>query len=115
MSGKAYTGKSADGSDMKEVEGVYDYGNGMWGNTPPPGYGTKRSPIERMIDELAEYLVDNERTIEEEYKLVEQKKSQLSKRMRDFVVIAYAMEQAKETNEGSENREVDVPVTPTVD
>ena len=56
----------------------------------------RKSELERMIEELSTHLVDNGRTIEEEYKLVEQKQSKLSKRMREFVVIAYAMEQAKE-------------------
>ena len=95
--GKMFTGKSADGSDMMEVgAGVYDLGNGMWGNTPPPGYGFKRSPIERMIDELAEHFVKTGNTLEKEYQLVQEKKSRLSKRMRDFVELAYQMESLKE-------------------
>jgi hypothetical protein len=92
-----YTGKSADGSDMTEMgAGVYDLGNGMWGNTPPPGYGFKRSPIERMIDELAEHFVKTGNTLEQEYQLVQAKKSQLSRRMREFVELAYQMESLKE-------------------
>lgn len=94
--GTIYTGKSADGSDMKEVEGVYDLGNGMWGNTPPPGYQYKRSPIEHMIDELAIHLTDTGHTLEQEYQLVQEKKSHLSRRMREFVELTYQMESLKE-------------------
>lgn len=100
--GKMYTGKSADGSDMMEMgAGVYEYGDGQWGNIPLPGSEHVRTKLDRMIEELAAHLVDNERTVEEEYALIQQKKSQLSKRMRDFVVVAYAMEQAKSDNEES--------------
>ena len=93
MSGAIFTGKSADGSDAHTPEGVYDYGNGQWGNLPLPGE-PQRTKLDRMIDRLAEHLVDSGRSIEEEYQLIEQKKSQLTKSMRDFVVVAYAMEKA---------------------
>ena len=62
----------------------------------PPGYGVKRSPIERMIDELAEHFVKTGNTLEQEYQLVQAKKSHLSKRMREFVELAYQMESLKE-------------------
>lgn len=90
--GKMFTGKSADGSDMQEVEGVYDYGNGMWGNTPPPGYGMKRSPVERAYNEVMDYIEKNNRTLQEEFELVQQKKSQLTKRLRDFVELMIEIE-----------------------
>lgn len=91
-----YTGKSADGSDMTQTgAGVIDYGDGTWG-TPPPGYQYKRTAIERMIDELAEHFVKTGNTLEQEYQLVQEKKSHLSKRMREFVELAYQMESLKE-------------------
>tara|TARA_R110000868_G_scaffold64476_1_gene193548 strand:- start:559 stop:924 length:366 start_codon:yes stop_codon:yes gene_type:complete len=90
------TGKSADGSDAQVAEGVYDHGNGQWGDTPPPGYRVKRSPVERMIEELAIHLTDTGHTLEQEYRLVQNKKSSLSRRMREFVEFAHEMESLKE-------------------
>jgi hypothetical protein len=83
MNGKMYTGKSADGSDMVEMgAGVYDLGNGMWGDMPlPPSKGQK------MAWEIYDHIAANNRTLKEEYDLVQQKTSTLSRRLRDFVVL----------------------------
>lgn len=112
--GTIITGKSADGSDAQVAEGVYDYGNGQWGNTPPPGYRMKRSPVERMIEELAIHLTDTGHTLEQEYQLVQDKKSILSRRMREFVELAYQVESLKE-KDGTDlipnNKKVDESTT----
>lgn len=92
--GTIFTGKSADGSDMQVADGVFDYGDGTWGTTP-----RKRTAVERMYAELAEHLVKNSRTFEEEFELVQQKKSHLSRRMRDFVVLVKAMEEYEKANQ----------------
>jgi len=87
-----YTGKSADGSDMQEVGAdVYEYGDGQWGNIPP-GHTIKSSPIQRAYNEVMDYIEKNNRTIQEEHELILAKKSQLSRRLRDFVELMIEIE-----------------------
>ena len=94
--GTIYTGNSADGSDMAVAEGVYDYGNGQWGVQPPEQAmhmaTGRRSPIERAYNEVMNYIEKNKRTLQEEFELIQQKKSQLSKRLRDFVELMIEIE-----------------------
>ena len=101
MSGTIITGKSADGSDAQVVEGVYDYGNGQWGVHPPDHaiHGMKRSPIERAYNEVMDYVEKNGRTVQEEYELIQQKKSQLSRRLRDFVELLIEIEKHNPSGE----------------
>ena len=50
-----------------------------------------------------------DRTLEEEFTLIEQKKSQLSKRLRDFVVVVVAMNRAEKEDsiaDGKVNQQV---------
>lgn len=51
--------------------------------------------LQRMHSEVMEYLVANKRTYQEEYELVQQKKSSLSKRGRDYVTLLAVYEQHK--------------------
>lgn len=45
-------------------------------------------PLQRAVNELAEYLQkNNNRTLEEEYALVQSRKSGLSKRLRELVIM----------------------------
>jgi hypothetical protein len=94
--GTIYTGNSADGSDAKIAEGVYDYGNGQWGVMPPGdamhSSPMKRSPIERAYNEVMDYIEKHNRTLQEEYELIQQRKSNLSKRLRDFVELMIEIE-----------------------
>lgn len=92
--GTIYTGNSADGSDAKIAEGVYDYGNGQGGINPPDHamHSTKRSPIERAYNEVMDYIEKHNRTLQEEHDLIQQKKSSLSKRLRDFVELMIEIE-----------------------
>lgn len=78
------TGKSADGSDAYPPMGVFVSPDGeQWSNMPY----TKE---DRMWQELYPYLAKNLRSLKDEYELIKQKKSQLSRRLRDFVI--YLME-----------------------
>ena len=78
------TGKSADGSDAYPAMGAFVSPDGQeWSNIPY----TKE---DRMWQELYPYLAKNLRSLKDEYDLIQQKKSGLSKRLRDFVV--YLME-----------------------
>ena len=83
MSGTIFTGKSADGSDAQVAEGVHVNPENPeeWSNIPyPPSKGQK------MAWEIYDHIAANNRTLKEEYDLIQQKKSTLSKRLRDFVV-----------------------------
>jgi len=80
MNGTIYTGQSADGSDMYPAQGVFVSPDGeQWSNQPY----TKE---DKMWMELYPYLAKNLRSLKDEYDLIQQKKSGLSKRLRDFVV-----------------------------
>jgi hypothetical protein len=89
-----YTGKSADGSDMVEMgAGVYDLGNGMWGDMPLPP-----SKEQKMAWEIYDHIAANTRSLRDEYDLIQQKKSTLSKRLRDFVVELIEVYEEEKTN-----------------
>jgi len=81
MSGTIITGKSEDGSDAHVAEGVYPNPNnpGEWSNRPTKG--------QKMAWDIYDHIAANNRTLKEEYDLIQQKKSKLSKRLRDFVVL----------------------------
>jgi len=103
MNGTIITGKSPDGSDAQVAEGVYDYGNDQWG-TLPQDHSThrmKRSPIERTYNEVMDYAEKHGRTIHEEYELIQQKKSNLSKRLRDFVELLIEIEKHSPNGENT--------------
>ena len=75
-----FTGKSADGSDMYPVKGVYvnpDNDN-EWSSTPY----TKE---DKMWEELYPILAKNLRSLKDEYELVNNKQSTLSRRLREYV------------------------------
>ena len=92
--GTIITGKSADGSDAQVAEGVYDHGAGTWGVHPPEHamHTMKSSPVQRAYNEVMNYIETNNRTLQEEHELILQKKSQLSRRLRDFVELVIEIE-----------------------
>lgn len=72
-------GKSADGSDAYPAQGLFVSPDGEeWSNMPY----TKE---DKMWQELYPYLAKNLRSLKDEYELVLKKKSNLSRRMRDYV------------------------------
>ena len=83
MSGTIITGKSEDGSDAQVAEGVYTNPENPeeWYNMPYPP-----SKEQKMAWEIYDHIAANSRTLKDEYDLIQQKKSTLSKRLRDFVV-----------------------------
>ncbi len=100
MSGTMYTGKSADGSDMQEVgSGVFTNPDNPeeWSNMPYPlfaqteihvgnDYWINRSKEQKMAFEIYNHIEVNNRSLKDEYNLVKQKKSTLSRHLRDFVI-----------------------------
>ena len=76
-----FTGKSEDGSDMREVEGVYVHPDGkQWSSEP--WIITKE---DKMYWEIRDHI-DGKRSLQDEYDLVKTKKSTLSRALRDFLV-----------------------------
>jgi hypothetical protein len=81
MSGKMYTGTTADGSDMKEFEGLYLSPDGnQFSNVPWP-----LTKEDRMYWEIRDHI-DGKRSLQDEYDLIKAKKSTLSRALRDFLV-----------------------------
>lgn len=79
MSGVIYSGTTEDGSDMYPTMGVFVSPDGNeWSSNPY----TKEQKLDL---ELYFHLSKNLRFIKEEYELIQQKKSILSKRLRDHV------------------------------
>ena len=82
-----YTGKSADGSDMYPANGIYLSPDGeQWSNMP----FTKE---DKMWGQIYDHLASNLRSPRMEYELIQQKKSKLSRRLRDHLVYLMENEQ----------------------
>lgn len=80
MSGTMFTGKSADGSDA-QVEGLHVNPENLneWSNSPSKG--------QKMAWDIYDHIAANNRSLKEEYDLIQQKQSTLSKSKRDLVVL----------------------------
>lgn len=77
-----YTGNTADGSDMREIEGVYLSKDGKtWSNMP-----FKPDAEDRLYNTCLDHTWKNLRTFRQEYELIIQKKSQLPRSCRDYLV-----------------------------
>jgi hypothetical protein len=75
-----YSGTSEDGSDMYPTMGVFVSPDGEeWSSEPY----TKE---QKMYREVYYHIAKNLRSLEDEYELIQQKKSELSTRLRNFVV-----------------------------
>lgn len=81
-----YTGKSADGSDMREFEGVYlnpDNPN-EWSSTP---YSAQQIQM-NIKSEVLKYM-DGKFSLDDVHKQILNKNCPLSKRCREFVLSHY--------------------------
>ncbi len=91
-----YTGKTADGSDMTEVQGIaYMHPNEKeWSSTPyPKSVYRKHNDTEEKRTERESRLywaiydhITGKRTFRDEYVLVLEKKSTLSKAQREYLI-----------------------------
>ena len=81
-----YTGKSADGSDMKEFNGVYvnPDNNDEWSSTPYPG----QQKIENLYSDLMQYA-NGRFTLNDIYEQIQNGTCTLSKSRRDYVLSYY--------------------------
>ena len=76
-----YTGKTADGSDMEEVQGMYVSPDGKeWSNHP---YPTSRE--DRLWGRIYAHLCDNHRSMNDEYELILRKASLMPRAERDHL------------------------------
>lgn len=74
-----YTGKSADGSDMKEVMGAFVSPDGKeWSNMP-------YTEEDRIYEKIFNHI-NGIRTFRDEYNLILAKKSTLPRKCRDYLV-----------------------------
>jgi hypothetical protein len=82
-----YTGKSADGSDMKEVEGVYVNPDNPdeWSSDMYPS----QAKLHRLYVTVWDYMNDNRLIIDDVYAQIKAKTCPLSKRERDYVLSHY--------------------------
>jgi hypothetical protein len=86
ISGMFYTGKSADGSDMKRFEGVYinpDNEN-EWSSTIYPS----QAKALRIKNSVLDYM-DGKYTLDDVYQQIQNKTCPLSKSLRDYVLSHY--------------------------
>jgi hypothetical protein len=88
-----FTGKSADGSDMYPAMGMFVSPDGkQWSNQP---YTKEDRMWKAIYPELAKRL----NSLKDEYELILNKKSTLSRRHRDYVIHLMTFE--NETNGGN--------------
>lgn len=83
-------------------QGIQQDDNGNWSITPPEHAmhsRSGRSPIERAYNEVMDYVEKHGRTIQEEFELIQQKKSSLSKRLREFVELLIEIEKYNPSGE----------------
>ena len=82
-----YTGQSDDGSDIKFARGMYTSPCGeIWGNQP---FTKEQRQYERDLDRydrLHDYVRQNNRTFIGEHKLILDKKSELNRIDRQFIL-----------------------------
>ena len=80
-----YTGSSADGSDMREVEGMYLHPNGKEFSNMP----YHKTKEDRLYEKCYDHIAANKRTFQDEYDLIKQKKSALSSACRTYFVAEF--------------------------
>ena len=80
-----YTGKLADGSDMKEFSGVYtDFSNEtLWSNKP---YNKKQRKDSENYQFIYNCMAKQRKTLNDIYHEILNKKSTLTRRYREYVL-----------------------------
>lgn len=91
-----YYGRSEDGSDAKIFEGVYhNEVTGQWSNDKTKIFTKEQLSDMRRYDEVIKHI-SGKSSFKDEYELVLQKKSTLTKSQREWLINQF--ENAKETN-----------------
>ena len=87
-----YYGKSEDGSDMKLYEGVYhNEVTGMWSNDPKQIFSKDELKDVRLRNIILKHI-ERKRSLKDEYELIKQKKSKLTKSQRDYLINQFENE-----------------------
>lgn len=87
-----YYGKSEDGSDMKLFEGVYhNEVTGMWSNDPNLIFSKEKIKDIRLFESIKNHI-ERKRSFKDEYELIKQKKSKLTKSQRDYLINQFKNE-----------------------
>jgi hypothetical protein len=81
-----YTGTAKDGSDMREVTGVYLSPDGKYFSNKPY---TEKNLNEDNVWKIIYEHISGKRTLREEFDLIKSKKSELPKKCRDYVVKVF--------------------------
>lgn len=82
-----FYGKSDDGSDAKEFEGVYyNETTGRWSNNPKMVFNKEELREQRLYDSIIKHLSKNHRSVRDEYELIIAKQSELAKCKRDYII-----------------------------
>lgn len=85
-----YTGKTADGSDMEEVGGMFVSPDGKeWSNTPYTQEQYLQAKEERRLNRIYKEILEHingKRTLQDEYNLIKNKQSGMSARCKKFLV-----------------------------
>lgn len=81
-----YTGKSADGSDMKLVEGVYvnPENDNEWSSEPYP----KQKKLMNLYNKVYDYM-NRRYTLNDVYQQIKNKTCKLSRTEREYVLSHY--------------------------
>tara|TARA_R110002095_G_scaffold193603_1_gene171864 strand:+ start:7228 stop:7512 length:285 start_codon:yes stop_codon:yes gene_type:complete len=84
-----YTGRTADGSDMKEFEGVYvnPENDNEWSSEPYPS----QAKSIRKVESIKEYM-NGKYCLNDVYLQIKEKKCGLSFKLRQFVLSHYDSE-----------------------
>lgn len=89
-----YYGKSEDGSDSKEFEGFYyNEVTGKWSNDPKQIFSKEELKDIRLWEGILKHI-ERKRSFKDEYELIKQKKSKLTKSQRDYLINHFENEKA---------------------
>jgi len=81
-----YTGKSADGSDALEVGLYISPDETIWSNIPFTPDQWKEEKRRQRHRKVFDHIAKNCRTLRDEYNLIQQRKSVLSKACRNYII-----------------------------
>ena len=100
----AYYGNSEDGTDMKMFEGVYhNEVTGQWSNDPKQIFTKEQLADMRRYDEVTKYI-SGKRSFKDEYELILQKKSTLTKSQRDWLIDQIENSEKENDNENTTHK-----------
>lgn len=86
MSGAMFFGSSADGSDMKPVLGCFESPCGKYFSSEP--YNAEQKQVKKEHGYLCKIIdwTAGRRTFQDEYELIQKKKSRLPRPVREYLV-----------------------------